>query len=121
MTIAATLIAEGRAYASGRVTDADAAMSAAISAVQQIGYYQVSYNPLPLPAAPNTDLNLTVPTLTSITLDLPAEPTTTLVFQDIPEIDAGTAPDFSATAPTFTTPSNKHLLWLWVGKHSWMH
>ena len=105
MTIAATLIAEGRAYASGRVTDADAAMSAAISAVQQIGYYQVSYNPLPLPAAPNTDLNLAVPTLTSITLDLPAEPTTTLVFQDIPEIDAGTAPDFSATAPTFTTPS----------------
>lgn len=105
MTAAATLIAEGRAYAATQVSNADAALDAAINAVQQIGYYNVNYAALPLPAAPGTSLGLTAPALTGVTLDLPPAPTTTLVFQDIPGIDAGVAPTFTATAPTFDMPN----------------
>ncbi|MDD5376245.1 hypothetical protein [Acidithiobacillus sp.] len=105
MTEAATLIADGRAYASSQLADADAAMASAIAAVNQIGFYNVSYNALPLPATPSTALGLTAPKLTGVTLDLPVEPTTTLVFQDIPAIDAGIAPIFTAVAPTFDTPN----------------
>ena len=105
MTAAATLIQDSRAYANSQLQDADAAMADAINAVRQIGYYQVAFSPLPLPAAPNDNLNLTIPAMTGVTLDLPGAPASTLLFQDIPSIDAGTAPVFSATAPTFTPPN----------------
>ena len=108
MTAAATLITEGRNYAATQLGDSDGAMAAAISAVQSIGYYNVSYSPLALPAQPGTLPLMTAPTLTDITLDLPTQPTTSLVFQDIPAITTGTTPEFTAVAPTpgsFSTPS----------------
>lgn len=108
MTAAATLIAEGRAYGAAQVTDAEDALADAISAVQSIGYYNVSFNPLALPATPGTLPLMTAPTMTDVTLDLPAQPSSTLVFQDIPAITVGAAPTFSAVAPTpgtFSTPS----------------
>jgi hypothetical protein len=90
------------------LTDADSAVSAAIDAVQQIGYYNVTFNPLALPAQPGTLPLMTAPTLVGVTLDLPTQPTTTLTFQDIPAIITGTTPEFTAVAPTpgsFSTPS----------------
>lgn len=109
MTAAATLIADARAYGASQIDAADTAVQSAIDAVAQVGYYQVTYNALPLPSSPDSSLSLTVPTLTDVTLDLPAQPTDTLVFQDIPALDAGVAPTLTGvTAPTFgsyNTPS----------------
>jgi len=108
MTAAATLIADGKAYAASMLSDADSAMSSAVNTVQQIGYYNVSYNPVPLPAQPGALPLMTAPTLAGVTLDLPTQPTTTLTFQDIPAISTGTAPEFTAVSPAFSafsTPS----------------
>ena len=104
MTAASDLIKDGRAYAANQLSDADAALSDAIGAIQQIGYTNISYSALPMPAPPSNSLGLTAPVLADITLELPAAPANTLVFQDIPAIDAGTAPTFTATAPVFSLP-----------------
>lgn len=105
MTAASDLIKDGRAYAANQLSDADAALSDAIGAIQQIGYTNISYSALPMPAPPSNSLGLTAPVLADITLELPAAPANTLVFQDIPAIDAGTAPTFTATAPVFSLPN----------------
>lgn len=108
MTAAATLISNAQDYAATQLSDSDKAMADAIASAQNIGYYNVSYRPLTLPAQPGTLPLMSAPTLTDIPLDLPAQPSISPTFQDIPPITLGVAPTFTAVAPTpgsFSAPS----------------
>ena len=100
-----SLISSAQGYASSITNQANTAMQAATNSVMAVGYSIPSFTPVALPSAPPQDVNLTMPTLDTVTLDLPAEPTGGLVFQDISPFEAGTAPTFSATMPTVTLPT----------------
>lgn len=104
------LIADARAYAATVVDDARDALDDAMNMVRDIGYAYPNYNDVTLPDEPVQSLDLTPPTLVDVTLDLPAEPENTLVFQDISEIEPGTAPEFTETAPTITLPTQPNQL-----------
>ena len=105
MSEVTALIADATARTAGFVSDAESALSAAVSAVESMGFTQITYAPNTLPAPPPSAISLTLPTLTNVELSLPAEPTNTLVFQDIAAIVPGTLPTLSATAPTITLPT----------------
>lgn len=100
-----SLISSAQGYASSITNQATTAMQAATNSVMAVGYTIPSYNPVALPSAPPQDVNLNMPTLDTVTLDLPAEPAGGLVFQDISAIEAGTAPTFNVALPTVTMPN----------------
>jgi hypothetical protein len=105
MTVASDLIASGRAYADSLVAQATNALNDATDAVNAVGYTDPGYVPVTLPATPPTSISLSLPTFNTVTLDLPAAPTTTLVFQDISPIVPGAQPTLNATVPTLTLPT----------------
>lgn len=100
-----TITADSQKYASGVMTQAGAALTAAAAAVQNVGWTGFFYNPPPGPAAPTLPDQLALPTFADIGLDLPAEPGDTLALQDISAIQLGTVPTFDTTAPTISLPN----------------
>ena len=101
----ANLITSAQGYAGTVTTQASSALNAATSLVSAIGYIQPNFTPVTLPKAPPATLGLTVPVLADVALDLPAEPSATLTFQDISAIEAGAAPVLLASLPTLTMPT----------------
>lgn len=99
------LVADARGYASGLLNTATAALNTAVNAVTSTGFTTLSFSGVPLPAPPVLPATLVPPVLDTITLDLPAEPDSTLLFQDISPIETGTLPLLTAVAPTLTLPN----------------
>lgn len=99
------LIADARAYTTDLAQTASQAIDSVSSSVAAIGYVVPSYSPAATPAPPAATPELTAPNLTDVLLELPAEPADDLVFQDIPDIQAGTAPEFTAVAPAVNLPT----------------
>lgn len=104
MTVSA-LIDQAKAYTTSLVAEAQTAMDAAVSSTQAIGYTIPNYQPATLPAAPPASIDTTMPTLDTVTLDLPAEPADILEFQDISPFEADEAPTFLEVPPSITLPS----------------
>ena len=100
-----TLINDARGYANGIVDDAAAALEGADDLIRQIGFVVPNFYPVDLPDAPPASINPTIPTLDTVTLDLPPEPDDILLFQDISPIETGTAPILTAVSPTVTMPT----------------
>ena len=100
-----TLISQAQGYAATVANQANTAMQAASNSVQAVGYSVPNFYPVALPASPPTDVSLDLPAMDTVTLDLPAEPAGGLVFQDISPFEAGVAPEFSATMPSVTLPT----------------
>ena len=101
----ADLISSGRDYASDTLSNAKAALDSASRQVSAVGFLIPNFTPVELPEAPPTSVNTTLPTLDTVTLDLPSEPLSELVFQDIPSLDVGLVPVLTAIAPTITLPT----------------
>lgn len=102
------MIGEAKAYAASMVSAAESAMSAAVGAVSWANQPSVGYTWANLPDAPGQSKDFILPTLSDVPLNLPTAPGAAPTFQDIPELDTGVAPVFSAVAPTpgsFSTPS----------------
>ncbi len=99
------IIGDARNYASGLVGIAESSLNDAISAVEWAREPQVNIVYANLPAPPPATAALVAPTLAGITLDLPAQPSSALVFQDISAIEAGAAPTLTASAPTVELPN----------------
>ena len=100
-----SLIDSAQSYTSTLVSQATGAMSSANNSVSAVGYSIPNYQPATLPGAPPSSIDTTVPTLGTITLDMPTEPTNALLFTDISPFDAGTAPTFDGVSPTITMPT----------------
>lgn len=100
-----SLISSAQWYASSITNQANTAMQAATNSVMAVGYSIPNFTPVALPSAPPQNVDLSMPTLDTVTLDLPAEPAGGLVFQDISPFEAGVAPTFSATMPSVTLPT----------------
>lgn len=100
-----SLISSAEARANTLLTGATDAISAATSAITNMGYTQVVFNPLTGPAQPAVPAALTPPTL----FDVPFEPTDTPDgapnYTVVQPFDAGTAPTFTAVAPTISSPN----------------
>ena len=99
------LIGDARGYTNGLVNSAQTAMTAAINSAQAVGYSVPNYQAASLPSAPPSSITADVPVIDTITLDLPNEPSGSVVFQDIGSFDPGTAPTFSGSAPTIVMPN----------------
>ena len=99
------LINSAESRVDGFVSEANTALTTAIGAVERLGYTQLTFSGTPLPSAPPQSVSFVLPTLGDVSLDLPAEPVGTLVFQDIAAIQPGTLPTLSAAAPTITLPT----------------
>lgn len=104
MSISA-LIDQAKAYTTSLVDEAQTAMDVAVSNAQAIGYAIPNYRAATLPGAPPVTIDTTMPTLDTVTLDLPDEPSGILTFQDISPFEAGAAPVFSESAPAITMPT----------------
>jgi hypothetical protein len=100
------LLADARAYTSTLVDQAADAMGEATSAVAAVGYSYPNAPSLGLPSTPEQGVDLVAPTLTTIDLVLPAAPAAELVFQDIPPVALGVAPQLTAEAPAITLPTD---------------
>ena len=105
MSTASELITDARGYTGDLLESAESALEDAVRAVENVGYTRISFDPTALPAPPPAAIDLTAPTLTDIALDLPAEPSQPLTFQDISAVEAGTAPMLTASAPMLNLPN----------------
>jgi len=104
MTVS-TLITSAREYAAEIVDTGVAAMDDAISTVLAIGYTIPNFTPVVLPNVPPSSITTTAPTFDIINLELPTEPTTAPVFQDISDIEVGVLPELTVVAPTIALPT----------------
>lgn len=100
-----TLISNAQSYSSTVLSNAVTALKGADDLVRSVGYSVPSYTAVTLPAPPPSSINLALPTLDTVTLDLPAEPGDILTFQDISPIVPGALPTLNASAPTITLPT----------------
>ena len=99
------LIDQAKAYTTLLVGEAQTAMDAAVSNTQAIGYAIPNFQAATLPGAPPSAIDTTMPTLGTVTLDLPEEPSDILTFQDISPFEADAAPTFTDSAPTISLPT----------------
>lgn len=104
MTVASDLINAAKGYTTELLGGATSALGNAIGAIDRMGYSQYGGG-VTLPGPPPNTLELVLPTLNDVLLDLPSAPNTSLVFQDIAAIDAGLAPVLTVAAPVMTMPS----------------
>lgn len=104
MTVS-SLIADASERAEETLSDAQEALEDATNLVTSIGFVIPNFFPAVLPSEPPASADLTPPTLGPVDLDLPTEPESSIVFQDIPALDAGVAPTLIAAAPTLTMPT----------------
>ena len=100
-----SITAAAQAYAATTVSNAVEALGAATSAIERMGYTQLSFAGQPLAQPPSNKSVLTLPTFDPVPLDLPGENFTASNFQDIPPLDPGKAPTFDAKLPTYTAPT----------------
>jgi len=100
-----TLISNAQTYAASAIAGADAALSTGVAQIQNIGWTNLSFDGAELPTAPTLPEPLEAPVLQEITLEEAAEPDSSLIYQDISAIEAGSVPTFTATAPSITLPS----------------
>lgn len=102
---ASTIINEARTYTGNMLTLASDAVDTAVSSAQAVGYTIPNYLAATLPTAPPSAISYSLPTFSDVTFDLPAEPASNVVFQDISPVDAGTSPTLTAATPTLTLPT----------------
>lgn len=100
-----SLISSAEARTARFVSTAGAALQTAVSAVERMGYTQISFAGSTLPAPPQVSGAIQAPSFAPIDLALPTEPAGGLIFQDIPAIDAGEEPVLTATPPMFMAPT----------------
>lgn len=100
-----TLITSAQTYVDEVRDLADDAIDRMRSDINNIGFTAISFSGAPLPSDPANPDDSEAPTIDTITLDLPAEPTDTLELQNISPIEPGDAPTLDATAPTLSLPS----------------
>lgn len=100
-----SLIAGAEARATSLLAGSDAAISAATSAIENMGYTQVNYTPATAPELPAVPPPIPSPTLTDITMDPTTTPDDAPVYQDISDLEPGEAPEFTTPSPVFTTPT----------------
>ena len=105
MSTVSDLIAAAQARTTTITGAASAALSAATSAVTNMGFTITSYSPLTLPVAPTTPGALTPPTLSPVTLTLPAAPGGAPAFQAIAAPALGSVPTLSGSAPSMNMPN----------------
>ena len=104
MTVQA-LLNQAQVYVADLTGTAGAAMNRAIASTAGIGYIIPNYYPVVMGNTPPSSISYTFPVLDTINLDMPAEPTTAPVFQDISDITLGVLPELTVTAPTITLPT----------------
>ena len=102
---ASALIADARNYTATMLSTASTAVNAAISSAQQVGFTVPNFQAATLPSAPPSAISYSLPTFSDVAFDLPSEPTSNVVFQDISPVDTGTAPSLEATTPSLTLPT----------------
>lgn len=100
-----SLIAGAEARATSLLSGATAAFSAATGAIANMGYTAINYTPLPSPAQPPVPAALVPPTLSDITLDISDAPADAPDYITVEAFSAGSAPEFTATAPGISSPS----------------
>lgn len=100
-----SLITAAQGYATNTINSATTALTDASNLVRAIGYSIPAYIPATLPSQPAAMVDLTMPALDNIDLNLPDEPGAAPAFQDISEIVPGIAPVLTAVAPTITLPT----------------
>ena len=105
MSTVSDLIAAAQARTTTLTGAASAALSTATSAVTNMGFTITSYSPLTLPVAPTTPGALTPPTLSPVTLTLPAAPGGAPAFQAIAAPALGSVPTLSGSAPSMNMPN----------------
>lgn len=99
------LIGNAQTYVNTLTGQASTAMDEALELVRAVGYVVPNYNDLNLPQEPTVPDALVAPTLDPVNLELPEEPDTAPVYQDIGAVEAGTLPTLTATAPTLSLPT----------------
>lgn len=99
------LIADARSHADELVSDSRSAMNDAVSMLGAVGYVIPVAQAANLPAAPSPSITLEPPELEAIELEIPADPSETLVFQDIPALELGDEPTLGVSAPTLVMPT----------------
>lgn len=97
------LISDAQGYASTVLGSAVVALEEAKSAIQNVGYTNVSFEGQPLPEVPGSELDIATPTLTGVEFALPSAPTGP-TYQTIDAIDAGFLPILGASTPTIDLP-----------------
>ena len=102
------LISDAQSYATSVTDDARSALDDAARLVQAVGFSVPNIQPVALPNAPLQNANITPPSLSDITLELPAEPGGEPVFQEIALITEGAAPTFSVAPPTLNLPNKPY-------------
>lgn len=102
---AESIIQDQRAYVSDLVSDTKEFFEDAANRVASLGFVIPNYYPAVISAEPPSEIDTTLPSMQPVGLDLPAEPTGMLTFQDIPAIDAGPAPVLNVATPTLVMPT----------------
>lgn len=98
------LISSARTYVSSLTDSADDAISEMKSDIDNIGFTVTTFTGVPLPPDPTEPAALVAPSLDTINLELPEEPGEAPIYQDISDVELGTAPQLTATLPTLTLP-----------------
>lgn len=105
MATVSELISSAQGYVTTVTGQASTAMSDATQLVNRIGYTIPNFDPAGLPEPPTLPDALTAPQFDDVPLDIPSEPGSAPVYQDIAAIESGTAPTLSVAAPTFISPT----------------
>lgn len=100
-----SLIANAQGYAASTIDSAKTAMKEATAAIQSVGFTLTSFSGSALPSPPDTGLDLTLPSLTEVVLELADKPGAVPAFQNIAPLDAGAAPVLTGTAPSLSLPT----------------
>lgn len=98
------LVNAAQGYASSVLDNAVEALGDAKAAVEGVGYSLISFNGVPMPAAPSVAMDLTLPELSDVPMDVPKPPDALPDYQDIAPLEVGNAPDLESTPPTLSMP-----------------
>ena len=99
------LITDARSYAGTVLSGATDAIADAKAAISNMGYTIIGAPDVGMPDVPDAALDLTLPTLSDVTADMPDDPGTGPVYQDIADIDTSGAPTLNTPAPTLDMPT----------------
>ena len=105
MATAEAIIASQQGYAESVVDLASDAISDMRADIANVGFTAISFSGVTLPDAPELPEPVAEPTLAPVNLELTAEPSTTIEFQNISPIEVGVVPTLTATAPTVNLPN----------------
>lgn len=100
-----SLIADAQSYAKTVTSDASAALDAARSSMESIGFTTVTPPSYTLPEPPRPGEAIKPPVLEPVDLVLPGDVSEPAELMPISPLDEGTAPSLKATAPTLRLPT----------------